>query len=98
MGGIHTFQDILGKTYIQDVDQDVLSEFQMSLLFKGMATNRLTLLLPVLQHITEMVIHITRGLKQELTNTYCIVIKVTPSAQGWCEWGTWAMVGMTLLW
>ena len=41
-----------------------------------------------------MVIHITWGLKQELTNTYCIVIKVTPSAQGWCEWGTWAMVGM----
>ena len=43
MGGIHTFQDILDKTYIQDVDQDVLSEFQMSLLFKGgMATNWLT--------------------------------------------------------
>ena len=39
-GGIHIFQDILDNTYIfQDVDQDVLGEFQRSSLFKGMATN-----------------------------------------------------------
>ena len=43
--GLYSYH--LGVTSInQDVDQDVLSEFQRSPFFKGMATSRLTLLLP----------------------------------------------------
>ena len=42
LGGIHIniFQDILDNTFIfQDVDQDVLREFQRSPFIKGMARN-----------------------------------------------------------
>ena len=51
--GIHIFQDILDNTCIfQDVDQDVLSEFQRSPCSKEWLQIGYTLLLPVLQDIT----------------------------------------------
>ena len=56
LGGINIFQDILDNTFIfQDVVQDVLREFQRSPFIKGIATNWLTLLLPVLHDITSVV-------------------------------------------